>query len=39
MYKSLLNLILRIFTIKFTSVKVINGRLLLKPIIVILSTL
>jgi hypothetical protein len=39
MYKSLLSLILKMLTIKFASVKVINGKLLLRPTIVILSTL
>jgi hypothetical protein len=39
MYKSLLSLILKMLTIKFAFIKAINGKLLLKPAIVILSTL
>jgi hypothetical protein len=39
MLKFLLNLILKMLTIKFASVRVINGKLLLGPVIVILSTL
>jgi hypothetical protein len=39
MYKSLLSLILKMLIIEFAFIKVINRRLLLRPIIVILSTL
>jgi hypothetical protein len=39
MYKSLLSLILKMLIIGFTFIRVINGKLLLKPAIVILSTL
>jgi hypothetical protein len=39
MHKSLLSLILKMLIIEFTSIKVINGKLLLRPAIIILSTL
>jgi hypothetical protein len=39
MYKSLLSLILKMLIIEFAFIRVINKRLLLKPIIVILNTL